>query len=211
MNSKYTRTNAGFTLLELLVSLGIFSFISLATVTYAASAFKRINLENRAAVVSQELRNGIDLIVSELQMSRSISPYLPGDDASLTNCTAALAVTPNTLHFMVTHDDGNATGGIRVYYVAYSYDSASGELRRGEVQANSYSECEIPAIDPLENSIVIANNLVEVDNNEDGALDDIFILNSPTLQINLGFEISGASNHQIRENFSTDVVLRAES
>lgn len=207
------KKDAGYTLLELLVTLSIFSVISLAIVGFMGDAFNRINLENRASLHSVELRNALNLIASELRMSSSISPYIPGMDTSLLQCSSFITVSSDTLKFLVTHDDSSGDGGVIATYVGYIYDGAKQELRRAEVELASIGSCMLPSEDPLEDIVttVVARNLVAADSDNNGAIDPIFNLSGNVLTVSLGYEEIGPSNQTLRQSYRTQIIVRANN
>lgn len=210
---KKSNREIGFTLIELLVGMSIFSVVSLGVVSYMGDAFKRIHIENKSALHSQELRSALNLIASELRMSSNISPYLPGSDTNLLSCSTLISNTDNTLKFIVTHDDDSGTSGINPTYVGYIYDSDSKELRRGFFEIANHNICTLPLSDPIDDAptMIIAENVIPVDNNSDGTLDPIFSLNNNILSINMGYESTGAGGIILSQNLSVDILIRANN
>lgn len=202
---------AGFTLIELLVSVSIFGIIGVGIISYIVETYRRLGLEVRAAVASQELNSAVQLLSSEVRMGASISPYITGIDPSLVNCSGAIAATADTLRFLVVHDDATSASGISAYYVGYLYDPATKILYRGEVPAPSVTACTLPAGDPLANGTrqVLATRVVRVDTTGDGAVEQIFNLSSPTLALNIGIEVDGPGGTSITQRVSNTIFTRA--
>ena len=113
------RSHHGFTLVELMVSLGLFGIIALAMTSFTSQALQTVGVESRVSLASLEAKNAVAILGSELRMSSSVSPYIPGNTPSLTKCSGSVSVTSTTLKFLVTQDDESAVSasGIRSYYV----------------------------------------------------------------------------------------------
>ncbi len=198
----------GFTLIEMIVGLVIFSVVSLGLATFIEETYRRLGLESRAITAGQELRNAIGLLSSEIKGSASVSPYFAGNDPALVSCNAALAVTANSVKFLVAEDDGTNGNGLQVYYVGYIYDSSTKELRRGEVVSGSTTSCVVPGTDPLSSSSVIASDIEQVDNDGNGVPDAVFSLNGSAVRVNLGINVKALDDAVIAQNLSTDILVR---
>lgn len=209
-NLKIIKNQKGFTLTELLVSIGIFASVSAAIMTFAGKSFENLSMENRASSAALELQNALALISTELRMSGAASPYLPGTTLSLTKCTSALAVTATTIKFLVTQDESAGSYGIKKYYVGYKYDAVNKQLLRGEIVSTSIYNCTVPLGDPTSNvyAKVIADNIVQIDSNSNGVLDSVFTLSGNSLVINLGIEIDGKNGMKTSQDASTQIYLR---
>ena len=208
MNSR-TQQN-GFTLIELLVAISLFAIFSLGVVSFMTYNFRQIGLEARSAVAAQELRNAVNLLSNELRMGNSVSPYLPGIDASVVTCSANLQVTADSIRFLVVHDDNTAVNGMTAYYVGYRYDSTTETLFRGEVASTSTTSCVVPGTDPLAADVeqILARRVVRIDSNDDLTLEPIFSFANPTLTVNLGMEVRGNNDRTMTQELSTQIRTR---
>lgn len=187
------RSHRGFTLVELMVSLGLFGIIALAMTSFTSQALQTVGVESRVSLASLEAKNAVAILGSELRMSSSVSPYIPGNVPSLTKCSGSVSVTSTTLKFLVTQDDESAVAasGIRSYYVGYKYDSATGKLLRGEIQGSSTTSCTLPVGDPTSATYAkpLADRVVQIDADNDGTLDPLFSLSGEVLTISIGVEV----------------------
>ena len=205
----------GFTIVELMVAMLLFSIIGMGLVVFTTHALQGLGAESRVSISALELKNAIGLLSSELKMSSAISPYLPGSDVSLTNCAGAVTVTPTTVTFLISEDDSTATStsGIRPYFVGYSYDSAAKQLLRGEIQAPGILNCTLPSGSPTSATYAkpLAERVTQIDIDGNGTLEPIFSLSGDILSINLGVEVAGPSGSAITQRFSTKAYMRVHS
>ena len=179
-NLMQLRQEHGFTLAEMLVSLGMFAVLGMSFISFSTSALHTLSSEDRAALATQELRSAEQLMSSEYRMSSSISPYIVGTTSSVVTCTSALAVTATTVKFLVVQDEtATSTSGIQPYYVGYKYDSATKQLLRGEIPGTSITNCTPPAGDPTSSTYakVVAENVVQIDADGNGSIDSPFVVN----------------------------------
>jgi hypothetical protein len=198
-------------MVELLVSLGMFSVIGAGFLMFVGSAAKTTAIENRASLASQELKNALKLLATEVKMSSVISPYLVGNTAATVTCSSAVAVTSTTLKFVVVQDEvAAATFGIQPYYVGYLYDSTSRRLLRGEIAGTTTTSCTLPAGDPTTTTYtqVLAENVVQIDGNGDGVVDPAFTTSGNSILINLGTSVTGGDGLQIIQNFPMTIYRR---
>jgi len=202
--------DCGFSLIEALVAITMLNVIGLAAVAFMSKAFGDLSLQSRAALASQEVTNSLKLLASELRMSRSASPYLPGIDPTLVDCTSRLAVTSDSVRFLVPHEDASSSTGLSAYYVGYRYDSATEQLYRGAVSAPSTTSCNIPATDPLANTQeqLLAERVVPIDADGNGTNEPIFSRNGSQITINLGVRVEGKNNTEVIQKLSTQVRVR---
>ncbi len=201
----------GFTLTELLVSMGIFSVVGLAMVSFASRSFRILGVETKASEAAAELRSGLALLSTELRMSTSVSPYLVGNVEAVVDCSAQVSISGNTVRFLVTEDDeSGSSSGMTAYYVGYKYDSASGELMRGEVEAPSVFNCTLPAGDPLASGYAktLARKVVLIDSDGDGDVEPAFAHSGSSLVVNLGVEVQSPDGRTIQQPTSTRVQFR---
>lgn len=205
-----TEMERGFTISELIVGMFLFSVVSMGMATFMHQTFQRTGLEARASHASQELQNAVALIKNELQMSAVVSPYLPGTLPENVDCSAATTATANALQFLVTHDDDTASNGIAAYYVGYTYDESSRELRRGEVTKPITTNCILPAGSPTSssNAQTIAKRIVRIDSNGDGTPEPVFQLTNGVLTLNIGTEIEAPNGETITQQISTTIAAR---
>lgn len=201
----------GFTLIELLVSISIFSIIGLGIVGYTVDTLKRLGLESRAAIASQELNNAVNLLQAELRMAASVSPYNVGSDPAVVTCGAQVTATTTTLRFLVVHEDPASPSGMQPYYVGYSYNAAERTLYRGEVASAALTSCTLPGTDPLNAATaqILARNIVAVDGDNDGIVDPIFSFTSPELRLNIGVQVNGPGGLSITQKVSNGILTRA--
>jgi prepilin-type N-terminal cleavage/methylation domain-containing protein len=205
------KVQKGFTLVELLVGLAIFSTLSLGVVTVLSQIFGRLAAETRAASAAAEMANIGNLLGTELRLGAAVSPYLPGTNTALSVCSSAVSVTSTTLRFLLVHDDATATNGRRVLYVGYQYNSGTGQLLRGAVQAPSIMGCTLPAADPLAagTAFVILDNVTQIDGDGNGSIDPVFALSTSVLTFNLGVTIPQRDGSNIRQKYSTKFLMRS--
>lgn len=186
----------GFTLVELLVSLMLFGIVGIAMSSFTSQALQTVGVESRVSLASLETKNAVAILGSELRMSSSVSPYIPGNTPSLTKCSSTVSVTSTTIKFLVTQDESESAGsGIRSYYVGYKFDSSTGELLRGEIQGASTTTCTLPVGDPTSTTYAkpLANRVVQIDADHNGTLDPIFSLSGEVLTISIGVEVPRSS------------------
>ena len=210
MNEQRRRTQAGTTLVELLVGLSLASIGSLAMVSFLTSAMRSSSAEVRASKASMELRNAINILASEARMSSSVSPYLVGDNAVVVTCTGSVAVTSTTVRFLVTEDDPAAPSGMTSYLVGYRYDPSTRRLIRGEIPRSSFTSCALPAGDPTDgtNGRTIAENVVAVDGDNNGSVDPVFVLSGNRLTVNLGVRVAVDNDRVVLQSQDTRVYFR---
>lgn len=188
----------------------LFTVVGAAVTGYSVDTLKRVGLEARAALASQEVNNAFNLMKSELRMAAAISPYNVGTNASVVTCTAQLAVTSTTVRFLMTHDDATAPSGITSYYVGYQYDAAAKILYRGEVSGTTTVACTLPGTDPLSVGVrqVLARNVVQIDADNNGTIDPVFSFTSPRLLVNLGMQVDGPTGLSILQKVSDAIQTR---
>lgn len=201
---------SGFGVAELLVSTVIFSIILLGMVSYSNLTFSNLGLENRASSSARELRNAISLLSSELRMSSSVSPYLPGDNPDDVTCSSQITATSNSIRFLVVHDDSSAPSGIQPYYVGYIYDVNSKQLLRGEIPGTTTTNCSLPVENPLspDYARVVADRVSPFDQNGDGITEPPFYFANGTLTINLSIEVDGQNGAKRSQGISTRIYAR---
>lgn len=115
--SRQKAAQRAFSLMELMVSMVLFSVVGLAITGYIVDTLRRMGLEARAALAAQELNNAYNLLKSELRMSIGISPYNVGVDPSVVTCAGQLSVSPTAVRFLITHDDASGASGLQPYYI----------------------------------------------------------------------------------------------
>ena len=113
---------------------------------------------------------------------------------------------------MVVQDDSAATtSGIQPYYVGYWYDSTTSKLYRGELSGTSITSCTLPVGDPSASptAVVLADNVVQVDNDKNGSLDPVFAASGNNLVVNLGIRSTGGNNQtSITQPISLTILRR---
>jgi len=206
------RGERGTTLMEMLVSMAMFSVVGVGLVGVSTSALRDLSLESRTTLETFELKRGLELLSTELRMSSMLSPYLPGTVETAANCSSAVAVTARTIRFFVAVDEPNATGtgGLRPYYVGYRYDPTTRQLLRGEIAAASLFSCDASIGDPTSASVArpVATDVIELDSNGDGTAENAFTFANGELTVNLGARITGAGSRVKQRPFSTRVYGR---
>ena len=200
----------GFTLVEMLVSMSMFAVVSLGIVTYIGGSFRKIGLETRTAIATNELKNALNLLSGEFRMGSKMSPYIPGNLPATVRCGSNISVSTNSLRFLVVHDDSTSSNGLRPIYVGYIYDPTTRELKRGEVASSSNTSCAVPASDPTSssNAYTVATNVVAVDTNGDGTNEPIFSYAGSQLSVNLGVELTSPGGWKNSQSVSTQIHLR---
>ena len=204
-------TQTGLSLIELMVSIVVFSVVSAAAVTFISTSLRRLSVETKVAIATKELKNAVALLQSEMRMSTSISPYNVGVDASLVTCRAQLATTATTVRFLVAHDDPNGSSGTQVYYVGYEYSVTDNILYRGEIAGGSATNCTLPSGDPLAtaNKKILAKNVVRIDADNNGTIDDPFTRTGNQFFIKLGAQVTGSSGLTAAQKVTDSVFTRA--
>jgi|GEM_PF-2759780 len=213
MRSKisFLQKESGFGLPEILVSIFIFGIVLVTVGSFNRLTFGTLGVENRISSSMKELRNAVTLLSTELRMSSSISPYIPGNSPALANCLSNIDASATTVRFMVVHDDSSASNGIQPYYVGYSYNPATRQLLRGEIPGTSTANCSLPNGDPTAQSVakVIADNVYPWDSNQDGTSEPIFYYSNGTLEVNLSITASGPKGFKRRQGLSTLIYTRS--
>lgn len=205
----------GFTLVELMVSMLLFAVVAVGMVAFTTSTLQTLSTESRVSLGAMELKNALGLMTSELRMSSAISPYLPGDNIALTNCSAAVTATATSVKFLISEDDSSAVGtaGIQPYYVGYRYDAASKQLLRGKIPIAALHSCTLPAGDPTLSPIAdtVATRVVQIDVDQDGTEDPVFSLNNNILTINLGIQVQSPGGDFVTQQFVSKAYMRVHS
>lgn len=213
MRARAIKSNceSGFGLPEILVSIFIFGIVLVTVGSFNRMTFGTLGVENRISSSMKELRNAVALLSTELRMSSSISPYLPGNSPDISSCLDNIDASSTSVRFMVVHDDSSASNGIQPYYVGYSYNPSTRQLLRGEIPASSSSNCDLPSGDPTAQGTakVIADNVHPWDGNEDGSLEPIFYLSNGTLEVNLSITASGPKGFGRRQGLRTLIYTRS--
>ncbi len=202
----------GFTLMELMVGLAIFGVVGLSLVAFSSMALRTMGIESRSAIATEELRNALTLMSTELRMSSSLSPYIVGTTASAVNCSSAFALTATTLKFLVVQDEAAAaTAGIQPYYVGYRYDPATRRLLRGEIAGATILSCVPPTGDPtnITTAQVLAENVWPIDSDGNGVLESVFVANGNSVGVNLGIQINGGGGRSISQAMPISIFRRS--
>jgi len=111
------KSERGFSLLELMIALGIFAVVSLAAFSVLSSTQKTAVVNDQTVQVQQNVRLAMDLVYRDLRMAGYGNP-----PAGSLPCTApASAPTPGTANHINTADNtagsDNGTDAIAVYTV----------------------------------------------------------------------------------------------
>ncbi len=203
---------SGFTLLELLVAMALFSLIGLSVLTLSSSVLHDMGTESRMVSESMELSRALGLLSSELRMSSSLSPYLPGTNSALYKCSGTVLISSYTVKFFVVEEDPTAllTSGIKAYYVGYRYDPINKTLLRGEIALNSIYSCTVPATDPTSSTYAktLATHVTAIDTNGDGIAETAFAKSGNMLSVNLGVQVNGAGGISKLQKLQTKVFER---
>lgn len=212
-NQVSSKQEAGFGLPEILVSIFIFGIILITVGSFNRMTFGTLGVESRISSSMKELRNAVTLLSTELRMSSSISPYIPGNSPAIANCLNNVDASALSVRFMVVHDDSSAANGIQPYYVGYAYNPATRQLLRGEIPGNTTSNCSVPNGDPTASNVakVIADHVYPWDSNEDGVLEPIFYYSNGILQVNLAITASGPKGFDRRQGIRTLIYTRSST
>lgn len=204
------RNQKGFTITELLVSLSLFGIVGMSVSSFMIDTLRRTSLETRMSQATQEAQNAIQLMTAELRLSSQISPYLPGTNVALSTCSSSLTVDSTNVKFIVAHDVSTGTNGLSRYYVGYRYDATLKQLIRGEIATATDTTCTGSG-NPTDssNGAVIASNIVPVDADGNGTVDDVFSKSGDLVTINLGVEVNVNSKLKATQTLSTEVLLRS--
>jgi prepilin-type N-terminal cleavage/methylation domain-containing protein len=179
----------GFSLIELLVALGIFLVITGAAFTLLSSSQQRYQTESQVLTSFQEARLGLDQIVRDIDDAGYPPPSFfasgqPNFSAStpfawspgyptLPACTVDITcITPANFDLII-ETNPNPQDGSPVQWIRYKLDSTTGTLMRGMVGKVSGDD---PDTDTAAALAPFVQNVVN---------------NSPTLQIGL-FQLSAA-------------------
>jgi Tfp pilus assembly protein PilW len=203
--------NSGFGLTEALVSVFIFGLVLLSISSFNTLTFGNLGLENKISASVREARNAINLLSTELRMSSTMSPYIPGNSPALVDCADFIEASNNMIKFLVVHDDYTATNGIQPYYVGYLYDSDSKTLLRGEIPAPTTTTCSIPAGDPTsqQHAKIVAQRVSPTDIDDNGVIEPIFHFSDGVLNINLEVAAFGPGILFRAQKISTRVYTRS--
>jgi hypothetical protein len=207
------RSQKGIGLVEVLVSIFIFSIAIVSIAAFNRLTFGNLGAENRISSSMRELKNAVGLLSAELRMSASISPYLPGNLPAVVNCLTSIQSSNNSISFLVVHDDSAADDGIQPYHVGYTYNSDTHQLLRGEIPGITTRSCLFPGGDPTSSQIakVIADRVYPRDINGDGIAEPIFSYANGILDINLSVEAPGPKGFERNQGVSTRIYTRSYS
>ena len=208
---KQRHQQRGFTLIEMMVGLGMFSVLAFGMASVSSSVLRDIAVEGRASNATQGLKGALELLSTEMRMSSSVSPYLVGTSAAAVTCSGAFNLSTTQLRFMVVQDESTAsTSGLQPYYVGYRYDAATKRLLRGEIPGTTISSCTVPAGDPASSTYatVLAEHIVQVDGDGDGTVDAAFTGSASTININLGVEIEGPNGVNLVQPVPISIMRR---
>ena len=205
-----SRSQKGFTITELLVSLSLFGIVGMSISSFMVDTLRRTSLETRMSQATQEAQNAIQLMAAELRLSSQISPYLPGTNVALSTCSSALTVDSTNVKFIVAHDVSTGVNGLSRYYVGYRYDAALKQLIRGEIATATDTTCTGSG-NPTDssNGAVVASNIVPIDADGNGTTDPVFSKSGDLVMINLGVEVNVNSKLKATQSLSTEVLLRS--
>lgn len=212
-NDNCLKNQKGLGLVEVLVSIFIFSIAIVSIAAFNKLTFGNLGAENRISSSMRELKNAVGLLSAELRMSASISPYLPGNLPATVNCLSTIQASSNSISFLVVHDDSTASDGIQPYHVGYIYDSTTHQLRRGEIPGTTTRSCSFPGGDPTsaQTAKVIADHVYPRDVNGDGVAEPIFTYANGRLDINLSVEAPGPKGFERNQGISTRIFTRSYS
>jgi type II secretory pathway component PulJ len=124
LRTKTTEITAnGFSLLELLVGLGLAAVIMVAVVSVFATLTRSYTTQNASASAQQAVRSGVDYMAQNIRMA-GLNP------ANLTN-VGILVATPTSIEFTV---DRNLNGTIDEFeeeHMAFAFISAQQRINQG--------------------------------------------------------------------------------
>ncbi|MCC6954555.1 MAG: hypothetical protein IT290_10595 [Deltaproteobacteria bacterium] len=201
---------AGVTLTELLVGMTLFGVVGGTLAVAMTSTLKTLGREYRLASATEGVRLAVDVISSEMKMAAHASPYVVGVDASLSNCTSTIDVTPYRVTFLVSQDDPAAANGLKSYKVGYGYDSTSQTLYRGVIDGTTVTECLAPGGDP-HGALVrspIAEKVIPVDYDGDGTVDPVFERDITKLTITVGIQVKNDTDTYVTQKIRSVVDIR---
>ena len=180
MRAAITRkSQLGFSLIELLVALGIFLVITGAAFTLLSSSQQRYQTDSQMLTSFQEARLGLDQIVRDVNDAGYPPPSFIGTDSTKytsspfgwspgytvpTSCTVDIAcITPGDFDLIIETNPNPQDAGSQVQWIRYSLQGTT--LMRGTATKQSGHD---PAVDTAPNLAPFVQNVVN---------------NSPNLQI----------------------------
>jgi prepilin-type N-terminal cleavage/methylation domain-containing protein len=177
----------GFSLIELLVALGIFLVITGAAFTLLSSSQQRYQTDSQVLTSFQEARLGLDQIVRDIDDAGYPPPSFVGTDLTkftsspfgwspgypaLPACTVDITcITPANFDLIIETNPNPQDTGSQVQWIRYNLQGTT--LMRGMATKQSGDD---PAVDTASNLVPFVQNVVN---------------NSPSLQIGL-FQLSAA-------------------
>lgn len=180
----------GFTLFELLASISIFGFVSAGAAFTMMRSISDVTDESRLLGTSLEAERALNLLTSELRMSGVSSPYLAAESSSSILCRNRTDIQPNSITFLVVHDDESSDYGRSAKVVRYEYNAAKKQLLRGENESKQFLQgCSqavagsVPLEVPANAMFAVAGNMIPAN----GA--DIFAKTNGAVQISVELEL----------------------
>jgi prepilin-type N-terminal cleavage/methylation domain-containing protein len=166
----------GFSLIELLVALGIFLVITGAAFTLLSSSQQRYQTDSQVLTSFQEARLGMDQMVRDINDAGYPPPSFAGTDPTIftsapfgwspgpTSCTVDITcITPGDFDIIIETNPNPQDAGSQVQWIRYSLQGTT--LMRGTATKQSGDD---PAVDTAPNLAPFVQNVVN---------------NSPNLQI----------------------------
>lgn len=200
----------GSTLIDMLVGMAMFGVVGAGLTSVMGGTFQSVGRENRLAIGSENIRMAFSLMNSELRMASNVSPYLPGVDPTLADCSNQFQVTTSSVLFYVAPDQHYGSYGVSPVYVGYQYDPLTKKLYRGEIYLSSTPQCGAAFGDPLNPLYrsVMAENVIAIDYNGDGVNEPVFQYANQNLVITLGTQVTVEGGRTMVSKMQTTIRVR---
>lgn len=159
------RGEAGYSMVEIIVALSIFAFVSTAFTSVMMSGARSTDVTRRNVRLSEEARLGLNRIVRDVREAGWIAPA--GNDAAVAQ-TAFTVKTDYNGNGAYANSAGAASAESNYEVVTYAYDAATKSIT---VTAEGFpTETLIKGIDPIAGTPVFSftSNRLEFDWNGDG-------------------------------------------
>lgn len=200
----------GFSMTELLVGMAIFGVIGGTLATVMTLSLRNLGRESRLSAATDGARMAMNILAAELKMAVHASPYIPGTDAVLSNCTSTIAVTTTSLNFLLSRDDSAGANGLTSIKVGYVFDPTTETLYRGEISGSSVTSCVNPAGDPTTTTLrsPITEHVMAVDYDGDGTTEPIFARDVTNLTVTFGIRVRGEAGQDIIQKMQSTIDIR---
>ena len=138
----------GSTVIEALAAIAILS-IMLSSIVNVVQNSSYMSL--KTAHLAEQTANvhlGLHTMKAELNMASTVSPYYPGWDASLNDCSQLMCVEDDVIQFVMSRDSKEDKAGYQPVIVRYQYNAADNTIYRKEDLLDPLITCD--AIDDAE-------------------------------------------------------------